>query len=307
MPTSPEQTEELAILFADISGSTMLYETLGNVAARQMVVRCLGMMTAKLAAHRGTLIKTIGDEIMCSFPSAAAALRAACDMQEAVESGKPGGDTPMYVRIGFNFGEVLRETNDVHGDVVNVAARITEVARARQILATLAAVEALPAELRDRARHIRRANIKGRQAALDLFRIGWRPDEDDGVRIGNPAHRKPEGLHEQLLLRYLDQQITLSVRNMSASLGRDADCSIVIDEDCVADRHAIVQYQLGKFFISDRSDAGTYVQFNGGDTVHIMGEDTMLRGSGFVLLGRPFSEDTEGIIEFSMRLAPLPD
>ena len=307
MPTTPEQTEELAILFADISGSTTLYETLGNVAARQMVVRCLGMMIAKLAAHGGTLIKTIGDEIMCSFPNAEAALRAACDMQEAVESGKPGGDTPMYVRIGFNFGEVLRESNDVHGDVVNVAARITEVARARQILATLAAVEALPAELRHKARHIRRASIKGRQAQLDLFQVGWRPDEDDRVRIGNPAHRKPEGVHEQLLLRYLDQQTTLSVRNMRASLGRDADCSIVVNEDFASGRHAIVEYQLGKFFISDRSRTGTYVQFSGGDTVHIVGEDTMLRGSGFILLGRAFSEDPAGIIEFSMRLAPIPD
>lgn len=307
MPTTPEQTEELAILFADISGSTTLYETLGNVAARQMVVRCLGMMTAKLAAHGGTLIKTIGDEIMCSFPDASAAMRAACDMQEAVESGKPGGETPMYVRIGFNFGEVLREANDVHGDVVNVAARITEVARARQILVTQSAVEALPAELRDKARHIRRASIKGRQAPLDLFQISWRPDEDDRVRIGNPAHRKPEGLHEQLLLRCLNQQITLSVRNMSASLGRATDCTIVINEDCVADRHAIVQYQLGKFFISDSSRTGTYVQFSGGDTVHIAGEDTMLRGAGFIVLGKPFSEDPEGVIEFSMRLAPLPD
>jgi class 3 adenylate cyclase len=139
-----QQTERLAILFADITGSTVLYETLGNALARQMVVHCLSMMSSRLAAHRGTLIKTIGDELMCTFPSAETALRAACDMQDAVESGKPGGDRPMYIRIGFNFGEVIREESDVHGDAVNVAARITEVARARQILATQAAVDALP-------------------------------------------------------------------------------------------------------------------------------------------------------------------
>ncbi len=305
MPTTPQQIEELAILFADISGSTTLYETLGNVLARQMVVRCLGVMIAKLAAHRGTLIKTIGDEIMCSFPDAEAALRAACDMQDAVENGKPGGDTPMYVRIGFNYGEVLREANDVHGDVVNVAARITEVARARQILATQAAVDALPPDLRHKARHIRRASIKGRQAQLDLFQIGWRADDSDLVRVGNPAHRKPEGLQEQLVLRYLDQEFTLSDRSMSASLGRGDSCTIVVRDEFAAERHAIVEYQLGKFFISDRSSAGTYVQFIGGDTVHIVGEETMLRGSGAILLGRPFSEDPAGIIEFSAHLAPI--
>ncbi|MGP1679961.1 MAG: adenylate/guanylate cyclase domain-containing protein [Burkholderiales bacterium] len=307
MPTTPQHTEELAILFADISGSTTLYETLGNAVARLMVVRCLAMMTARLAAHRGTLIKTIGDEIMCTFPSAEAALRAACDMQDAVENGMPGGGTPIYVRIGFNYGEVLREANDVHGDVVNVAARITEVARARQILATHAAVEALPLDLRKKARHIRRASIKGRKAQLDLFQIEWISDERGFVRVGNPAHRKPEGLEWQLVLRYFEQQVTLSERNMSASLGSDEVCSIVVRDDFASDQHAVVEYQLGKFFISDRSSTGTYVQVSGGDTVHIVGEDTMLHGSGAILLGRPFSEYPAGIIQFSVHLAPISD
>jgi len=297
-----KQPEKLAIMFADISGSTRLYEALGNALARQMVVRCLSMMNAQREPHRGTLIKTIGDEIMCTFPSAKAALRAACDMQAAVESGRPGGETPMYIRIGFNYGEVLHEENDVHGDVVNVAARITEVARARQILTTQAAVDALPQDLRHRARHIRRTSIKGRQAQLDLFQIGWQDGNGDGVRIGNPAHRKPDGMEELLVLRHRDQQVTVGERNVSGTLGRGAGCAIVVRGDAVTDQHANVDYQLGKFFISDRSVAGTYIHFNGGDTVHIVGEDTMLRGSGRILLGRPFSEDPAGIIEFSVHL-----
>jgi len=299
-----QQTERLAILFADISGSTMLYETLGNGLARQIVVRCLAMMSSRLAAHNGTLIKTIGDEIMCTFPSAEAALRAACDMQDAVESGRPGGETPIYVRIGFNYGEVILEADDVHGDAVNVAARITEVARARQILATNAAVEAMPPELRHRARHIRQAHIKGRQAPLDLFQVGWIAEGIENVRVGNPANRKPEGHEEQLVLRHRDQQFTVNERNSTAILGRSETCTIAILDAFASDRHAIVQYQLGKFFVSDRSARGTYIRFSGGETVHIVGEGTMLRGSGAILLGRSFSEDPAGSIEFSIHLAP---
>jgi len=300
----PQQSEILAILFADISGSTMLYESLGNRVARQMVVRCLAMMSGRLAAHQGTLIKTIGDEIMCTFPSAEAALRCACDMQDAVENGRPGGDTPMYIRIGFNYGEVIRESGDVHGDAVNVAARITEVARARQILATQATIDALPPDLQHRARHIRRASIKGRQAQLDLFHVQWRTDDSINVRIGNPAHRKPAGQQEQLVLRHRDQQFTVGGQNMTASLGRSEACSIVIRNEFAADRHAIVECQLGKFFILDRSASGTYINFSGGDKVHIVGEDTMLRSTGAILLGRPFSDDPTGIIEFSVHLVP---
>lgn len=302
-----QQSEQLAILFADISGSTTLYEALGNSHARKLVVRCIALMTDTLAAHRGTLIKTIGDEIMCTFPNAEAALRAACDMQEAVAIGKPGGETPMYIRIGFNYGEVLHEGNDVHGDVVNVAARITEVARARQILATHAAVDALPPPLQQRARHIRRASIKGRQAPLDLFQIGWLPEDADRNRIGNPADRKPEGLEEQLVLHYRGQECTVGDHSTTATLGSGAACSIVVHDDCTSALHATVVFQLGKFYISDRSANGTYVRFNGGDTVHIVGDETLLRGSGAILLGRPFSEDLAQRIEFSVHLTPARD
>ena len=300
----PHQSEKLAILFADISGSTRLYEALGNSRARQLVVRRLALMTDRLAPHRGTLIKTIGDEIMCTFASAEAAMGAACDMQAAVEDGRPGGDTPMYIRVGFNYGEVLREESDVHGDVVNVAARITEVARARQILATQAAVDALPPELRLRARHIRRASLKGRQGQLDLFQIGWRAESDEQVRIGNPADRKPEGLEQQLVLRHGEQRFTVSERNSSATLGRGERCSIVVRSEAASELHATVDYQLGKFYLSDRSAHGTYVQFSGGDAVRIAGGDTLLRGSGTILLGRPFSGDPAESIAFSLRLAP---
>ena len=298
------QSEKLAILFADISGSTMLYETLGNAVARRMVVRCLGLMTDTLAAHDGTLIKTIGDEIMCTFPGAAAALRAACAMQEAVESGRPGGDTPMYIRIGVNYGEVLHETNDVHGDAVNVAARITAVSRARQILATHAAVEALPPDLRDKASHIRRAAIKGKQDALDVFQIIWRADDGNSARVGLPAYRKPEGLQKQLVLRHGDQQFTVGEHSMVALLGRGESCAVVVDDAYASERHAVVEYQLGKFFVSDRSADGTHIQFSGGDTVYILGEDAVLRGSGAILLGQPFPGEPGAIIEFSIRLAP---
>ena len=296
-----QQAQELAVLFADISGSTLLYEALGNARARQLVVSCIGMMSGSLAAHGGTLIKTIGDEIMCTFPGVDAALRAACDMQNAVETGKPGGDTPMYIRIGFNFGEVLLEAGDVHGDAVNVAARLTEVARARQILATRNAVEALSPELRDLVLHIRRTSIKGRQEQLDLFMVKWRADGADSIRVGSPALRKPEGQQEQLVLRHGEQRVTVSAQNTAALLGRGGSCAMLIRDEFALENHAAVEYQLGKFFLSDRSASGTYVLFDDGDTVHITGEDTLLHGSGAILLGRPFSENPSGRIEFSIR------
>ena len=79
--TVAKKFEKLAILFADISGSTRLYEVLGDVAARATVARCLKLLTDVTHRYQGTLIKTIGDEVMAAFDSADNAFRASCEMQ----------------------------------------------------------------------------------------------------------------------------------------------------------------------------------------------------------------------------------
>ena len=63
----PQQTEKLALLFADICGSTSLYDRLGDELARRLIARCIAMMASEVAVHGGTLVKTIGDEIMCTL------------------------------------------------------------------------------------------------------------------------------------------------------------------------------------------------------------------------------------------------
>src|SRR5690606_15089802 len=110
---------------------------------------------------------------------------AACAMQSAVAQARPGGDEhPMYIRIGFHYGDVIREEGDVYGDTVNVAARVTSITRARQILATRAAIDALPEELRQRTRQIMRAELRGKQEALDVLQILWEQDDTLSTRIG---------------------------------------------------------------------------------------------------------------------------
>lgn len=71
------KTTNLTILFADISGSTRLYEVLGDGPARAKVASCLQMLADVTERHNGTVIKTIGDEIMCTFPNAEVSVAAA--------------------------------------------------------------------------------------------------------------------------------------------------------------------------------------------------------------------------------------
>ena len=296
----PLKTEKLAILFADISGSTMLYDELGDARARELVSRCLEVMIATLSAEQGTLVKTIGDELMCTFPDAVKAMRAACNMQYAVENGRPNDHGPMFIRIGFHYGDVIREADDVHGDAVNVAARITEVSRARQIIATQEVVDALPLEMRARANRIRSVTIKGKQEQLDIFQIGWLDDDEDATRIIMPSFGKRQEKRDRLVVCHEDQSVTVGETQKSAMLGRGDNCDIRVRDDFASRQHARVDFRFGKFMIADQSINGTYIRFGDGQIVHIVREEALLRSEGEISLGRPFSEDAVRIIEFSI-------
>src|SRR5687767_7817052 len=105
----------MAVLFADISSSTTLYQKLGDVAARNIVNACLTLIAGVLPRYEGRLVKTMGDELMCVFPTADQAVLAASAMQSLVASSRPG-DHPVGIHVGLHHGPVLVEGDDVFGD-----------------------------------------------------------------------------------------------------------------------------------------------------------------------------------------------
>jgi class 3 adenylate cyclase len=147
-------------------------------------------MTGVLPDFQGTLIKIIGDEIMCTFPTAEQAFHAACAMQSAVEKARYQDGDPMHIRIGFHYGEVIRDSGDVYGDTVNLAARVSATTRKSQIMATQAVVDILPPDLRDRTSKLVRAETKDKQAPFNIFLVTWSPDQFQSARTGTPAQRK---------------------------------------------------------------------------------------------------------------------
>lgn len=292
------RTEKLAVLFADISGSTALYDKLGDKLARQLVAECLEVMIRQAAAHQGTLIKTIGDEILCTFPTPAAALEAACAMQATIENCPPKASHPMHIRIGFHYGDVICEAGDVFGDTVNIAARVAAITRARQIITTRAATEALSTGLRKKVRQTRRAEFRGKQEALDIFLVGWEEDDVMATRIGLPAFRKPNDARIEILLRHHRQVVTVNEQRRSAVLGRSEECDIVARTALASRQHARIELSFGKFMLVDHSANGTYIRLGDGQVIHLAHEEIALHGAGAISLGEAFSEDPAELIEF---------
>ena len=296
----PQHIEKLAVLFADICGSTALYDHLGDSLARRLIAQCIATMAAEISVYHGTLIKTIGDEIMCTFPSAEAALDAACAMQRAVESGSYEGNHPMHIRIGFNYGEVICESGDVFGDTVNIAARVAAITRASQIMTTQAAVNALPPDMREKTRQIMRAEFKGKQEQFDISIVIWEMDDMLSTRIGTPAFRKSPDNIDEMSLHYREQVIKINKERRSAVLGRGDACDLIVQNGFASRQHIRIELRFGKFVIVDHSTNGTYIRFSDGNVVRLAREEMILRGSGSISLGQAYSENPGELVEFSV-------
>src|SRR5256885_4463324 len=81
-----EDSRQSTVLFADVSGSTQLYQVAGDTTAHGAISGCLELMRKAVEAARGRVVKTIGDEVMALFPSADAAVAAAATMLGAVDA-----------------------------------------------------------------------------------------------------------------------------------------------------------------------------------------------------------------------------
>src|SRR5476649_635771 len=222
---------EVAILFADVVGSTKLYEQLGDVRARDMVGTCVELMRAATDHHNGTVIKTMGDEIMATFASADDALDAGAQMQREIthHPGLKVNDHAVAIRIGCNFGPVVMEARDIFGSAVHTANRMTSQAKAGQIITTATMIEHLSNEWRASVRQIDVATLKGRSSEVALFEVLWQTED---VTSMVPAisltsrERSNKGL--RLRLRYQGQEVLVEGTHANITMGRAEENELVV-------------------------------------------------------------------------------
>ncbi len=115
-----------AILVADVVGYSRLItaDEEGTLAAFQALR--LDLIDPKIVAHKGRIVKAMGDGLLVEFASVVDAVRGAVEVQQALTERNDGvpEDRRIVFRIGVNLGDVVIEGDDIHGDGVNVAARL---------------------------------------------------------------------------------------------------------------------------------------------------------------------------------------
>lgn len=293
------KTTNLAILFADISGSTRLYEILGDVAARTKVADCLEMLTTVINQHSGTVIKTIGDEIMCTFPTAEEAATAACEMHEMLEDDiteqTAAGPISLSIRVGMHYGPAILEAGDVFGDAVNVAARMASMAKGNQIITTQNAVDEMSPIMRASTRFIDRAPVKGKKETMDIFEVLWQQEDVTRMSTGVITPQQTEPV--RLRLTYQNDSVILDGEITQIVMGRSKSADLTVNETLASRQHVRIEHRRGKFFIIDQSTNGTYVHHEN-DESFLRREEMPLSGDGMISLGRSFTENPQEVVHF---------
>jgi class 3 adenylate cyclase len=295
-PTNAGQDK--AVLFADISGSTRLYEILGDARALATIDSCLGILKNLTQEHRGRVVKTIGDEIMAIFPDADTAVQAACEMQLAVTSMPPVDKIHVAIRIGFHCGPVIEseEDGDVFGDTVNTAARMANIAKGGQIITSAMSVSRLPRVMRASARSLDALTVKGKAEDIEVFEIIWQESSEMTMMSGRT--QSLPAIHAALRLVHGVDEFILDAERPFVMIGRDAQADIVIQDRMASRAHAKIERRRDKFVFIDQSTNGSYITINGENEIQLRREELLLRGSGRVSFGHGYSKDPSEILEF---------
>jgi len=293
--------QKLAILYADVSGSTHIYEKHGDTIARQNIETCISILTDVASSLDGSVVKTIGDEAMCKFPNAVKAAKAATAMHEALQLASEEGKFSigeLHVKIGWHYGPVRYRGKEIIGEAPIIAQQVIRLAKKDETLTSSQSIDALPEELKYDARFIDSVEAEAWEGELKVFGIPWE-EEDEVTRIGGlpPDIAEDDATHKVLLLDYGGKQIRIDSENTHCRVGRGEDNDLCIDGNFTSKSHAEISYRHGVFHLQDNSTNGTAVYFANGRNVRLHREEEMLGDHGTIYFGgTPLNDPHAGVI-----------
>ncbi len=297
------QIVERTILFADLRGSTSLYESMGNAEATSVVTQSVALLARIVESMGGQVVKTLGDGLMAMFILPKAALAAAEEMHDSMERiGGPGSSLPqpLKVQVALASGEVVQMSGDVFGDAVNVAARLLDHAGDNETLLTSVVLAGLPPAQRERFRSLDRMQLRGRVEPVHVFLLEAQRNPGDtaatafGDMLPSP---EPEGIR----LIWTSQNRVYSGTDLPVVLGRSPQVTYCIDDTRVSRSHARIDWHGGTFQLTDLSYNGTYVRFDHDPEVISLRRGTCtLHGSGLIGLGTPPTEADGPCVRFEV-------
>lgn len=286
-----------SILFADVAGSTSLYDTIGDTAAQQAIANCLSFMTSICEQHNGTIVKHIGDEILCRFDSALDCINAISNIQSEFKESTQI-DTSLRIRAGVNTGPVILKDGDVFGDTVNVAARMAGLAQAEQIICTQDTINAMGLNHGISNRQLDSLFVKGKEEKIQVFEILWSQDDNDLTAFFSAQQVLEQTQEWRLNLTCGERRFQINRNHPNIVMGRSDQCDFVIPSPHASRQHARLISRWGKIVLADQSTNGSYVKLDNGAEIFVHHEELPLSENGQISLGVPAAQNPSDVIRF---------
>ena len=289
------------MLIADVCGSTPLYETSGNIKALDLIASCLDNISRIVGEEGGTVLRSKGDDVLCTFPDADSAVRAASRMMDDQM------DNPLEIHVGINLGPVVHDRGGIYGDVVNTAARMQSLAKPGEIITTEAVYEQLSDDMRRQVRHLDSQTVKGKSEPMNIYAVFKNDTQvtyyvgEDGKHTVHPKNLlKAGGPKVNVTLEFGDRTIVRRDGAAGFHIGRAGSCDLIIDQPCVSRDHAVLTVRRGKVLLTDMSSTGTWIVQADGEPVLLRRDVMQLASDGIVSLGLRPKDDGPTIIKYRL-------
>lgn len=298
------------VLFADLRGSTALFESLGNAQATAIVTTVVRELACKVPEHGGQLVKTLGDGLMAIFPQSTHALACAMKMQEQLQQQRllthqsaavMGAAPRLRLQIALSVGDVVEWGGDCFGDAVNVASRLLEHASDGEALITDDVFQALPWEGQVWFRPLDALQLRGRQ---EQVRVHVLNRAQGGMEVTVSHDAPPASAVRGLRLEFEDRELIFNCDDLPISLGRSSQCQVPIDNARVSRMHARIDHNGGTLELTDLSVNGTFVVFDGEhEIISLRRGFCTLHGHGSVGLGGPPDNPRASTFRFTVLMS----
>lgn len=266
---------EGAVLFADVSGSTSLYQSIGDRAAFAAIRSFLETLQSSVVRHDGIFVKTSGDDVLCWFHRSSDAVRAACEMMQVTSDGN------LEVHAGLEWGQFVAVENDIFGDCVNAAARLCALANQSELLVSETCFQHLEADQQAQFVGISPLRLRGRREASRIYSLQLE-ESADRTHFSDLASEVLASW--DAVIEYEGRQWRITEGDVLA-VGRLPENAVLVPVRSVSRLHATIRLTNGLVEFEDHSSTGSAVVKQSGEQLSVLRRTVVLSGSGTVFLG----------------------
>lgn len=298
------------VVFADLYGSTGVFESLGNAKATEAVTQATNWVAEKITANGGRVVKLLGDGVLATFKKSPDAIATVVDIQRSYQLRLASLPPQLYMplRIGVVRGDVVLVDDDCYGDAVNTASRLSELTGPHQIWVNDKAIENGPKLSDVHFRFLGPIAIRGRSEPCNVYQIEWQEDQNSEYFTVqapvNPSSQAPfvDALGGQIEITFNEHRQTFQSFELPIHIGRFRKVDFIVNDPRVSRTHARIEWRNGSFMMVDESSYGSWVRFAGsGADLMLRRDECVLHGQGQIALGTSFADPTAPVVSFVVR------